>query len=180
VNCRHWCFGLYRGNHFEGSVHRRLRRGHCSCQFEELHYTLGSHTYPNPLPSQWPSSFVSASGFCILWRMPRSSCMALPSLLRRIAPTSVNHRPLTARRSRYECDRGPQHGAFWGIIGYLSCMTGLWMRLISNYFIYIRSSVPRHASTTGCTKGMGLLRTSQARDARCLCTCVSAIYTSKQ
>jgi hypothetical protein len=37
--------------------------------------------------------------------------------------------------------------------------------------------VPRHASTTACTKGMGLLRTSQARDARCLCTCVSAIYT---
>ncbi len=39
--------------------------------------------------------------------------------------------------------------------------------------------MPRHDSTTGCTKGNGLLHTSQARDARCLCTYVSAIYTSK-
>ena len=52
--------------------------------------------------------------------------------------------------------------------------------LISYYFNYIRSSVPRHASATGCTKGIGLLRTSQARDARCLCTCASATYTSRR
>ena len=31
----------------------------------------------------------------------------------------------TARHLKYEHDRRPQHVAFWRIIGYLSCMTGL-------------------------------------------------------
>jgi hypothetical protein len=49
----------------------------------------------------------------------------------------------------------------------------------NNPLSYTRPSVPRHTSATGCTKGMGLLLTSQARDARCLCIYVLAIYTSK-
>jgi hypothetical protein len=89
--------------------------------------------------------------------------------------------PYTARRPRYECDRCPQHEVFLGNYWLpFSHDRSVGSDLISNYLTCTRSSVPRHASTAACTKGMGWLRTSQARDARCLCTCVSAINTSKQ
>jgi hypothetical protein len=112
--------------------------------------------------------------------MPRSLCTALPGLRRRIAPVFVNdlspYRP-NPRSTKFMSDTMGLLGN-WVPFSHDRSVGGC---LISNYSIsYIRSSVPRHGWTTACTKGNGMLLTSQARDARCLCTYVSAIYTSKR
>jgi len=81
------------GDSFRGERSSRPSPRSLLVSARESHDTLGRNTYPNPSSFLPPSSFVSELESCILLRKPRSWCMALPSLLRRIVPALVNILP---------------------------------------------------------------------------------------
>jgi hypothetical protein len=125
ASCRHWCFDLYQGNRFEASVHRQVRRGHCSCQFQDLYNTSAA------LPIR---ILCLASGRLLSFRRRDFAfyreCNAVCAWHSQACSVASDLQPstfcaCTARHLKYECDRRPQHVAFWRILGYLSCMTGL-------------------------------------------------------